>query len=173
MKKQSSPKTINPQPLNRKDTNMSANEISNSNPDNGENNRLSEKDMRIEAFLQYTDALDHLSVSDDKPSDLKSAIKCFRVAADLGCPAAQFNLGVCYHMGAGVKQNLKMAVRLFRKAAEQGVPEAQYFLGDCYYLGEGVKKNKAKAIELYLRAAERGNMEAKWALEGEDLDAIQ
>ena len=171
--KQTIAKNNNQQLSNRKETNMSTNETNNPNPDNRENNRQSKTDIRIAAFLQYADGLENHSFDADGKRDPQGPIKYYRVAADLGCPAAQYELGFCYLMGDGVKQNLKMAARLFRKAAEQGHPAAQYQMGNCCYLGEGVKENRAKAIEWYLKAAERGNSDAMDALAGEDLSVIE
>ena len=169
--KQTIAKNNNQQLSNRKETNMSTNETNNSNPDNRENSQPSPTDIRIEAFLQYVDALEN-TFDADRNRDPRG-IKYYRVAADLGCPAAQYELGFCYLMGDVVKKNIKMAARLFRKAAEQGHPAAQFQMGNCYYFGEGVKENRAKAIDWYLKAAERGNTDALDALDGEDLSVIE
>ena len=94
----------------------------------------------------------------------EEAIKCYRMSAEMGCPAGQFELGWLYKNGEGVKENLKLGVKWLKKAAEQGHTEAQYQLGDCYEWGIGVKQNKAKAKEWYIKAAERGSETASEAL---------
>ena len=51
--------------------------------------------------------------------------KEYRKAAEQGDANAQYNLGVCYEKGEGVKKDLSQAVQWYRKAAEQGMPGAQ------------------------------------------------
>ena len=63
----------------------------------------------------------------------------YREAAKQGCAAAQYNLGVMYKNGRGVKQDDAQAVAWFRKAAEQGNTDAQKELGRMYATGRGVK----------------------------------
>ena len=59
-------------------------------------------------------------------------------AADQGHTVAQYNLGVFYDSGRGVKQSDKEAVRWYQKAADQGHAGAQYNLGVMYPNGQGV-----------------------------------
>ncbi|GHT32760.1 hypothetical protein AGMMS49592_0010 [Endomicrobiia bacterium] len=40
--------------------------------------------------------------------------------AEQGFAEAQYNLGVMYYKGEGVKQDYKEAIKWFKKAAEQG-----------------------------------------------------
>src|SRR5262249_26239434 len=70
--------------------------------------------------------------------------------------AAQFNLGVQYENGRGVRKDLGKAAELYQKAADQGYPPAQYNLGLLYEHGEGVPKDLGKARELYQKAADQG-----------------
>ena len=69
--------------------------------------------------------------------------KWYRLATEQGLPEAQFNLGLAYHSGKGVKKDKTEAAKWFSLAAEQGLPEAQFTLGVAYYSGEaffGVSK---------------------------------
>ena len=52
----------------------------------------------------------------------------YRLAADQGDAAAQFNLGVMYDNGRGVLKDEAEAVRWYRLAAEQGDADAR---GQC------------------------------------------
>ena len=52
---------------------------------------------------------------------------------------AQYNLGVMYDEGRGVRQDDAEAVRWYRQAAEQGYAAAQYNLGAMYANGRGVR----------------------------------
>ena len=60
------------------------------------------------------------------------AFKFCSVAAEQGHAEAQFNLGVMYDIGQGVKQDYFKAVEWYQKAAEQGLAYAQYNLGVMY-----------------------------------------
>ncbi|KAI8372608.1 hypothetical protein EDC96DRAFT_53932 [Choanephora cucurbitarum] len=50
----------------------------------------------------------------------ESAVQFFKIAADLGDPDAQNDLGHCYYQGQGVKKDLHMAAKYYRKADKQG-----------------------------------------------------
>ena len=78
-------------------------------------------------------------------------------AAEQGNVAAQYNLGVMYANGQGVRQDYAQAVQWYRKVAEQGDAEAQYNLGLMYYKGEGVRQDLALAQEWFGKACQNGN----------------
>ncbi|CAO3609543.1 unnamed protein product [Mucor fragilis] len=50
----------------------------------------------------------------------ESAVQFFKIAADLGDPDAQNDLGHCYYHGQGVKKDLHLAAKYYRKADKQG-----------------------------------------------------
>ena len=77
--------------------------------------------------------------------DNRQAAACYRKAAEQGYADAQFNLGVAYAYGEGVRQDYARAAVWLRKAAEQGHAEAQRSLGWLYSEGEGVKRSHAEA----------------------------
>jgi len=56
-------------------------------------------------------------------------VKLFRQAADKGNAQAQYNLGIMYKNGQGVKRDDKEAVKWFQRAADQGHAKAQSNLG--------------------------------------------
>lgn len=62
--------------------------------------------------------------------DLVKAFHLFSLAANAGHATAQFNLGVCYDEGAGVKEDKSMATFWYRKAAAQGFSAAFVMLED-------------------------------------------
>ena len=74
--------------------------------------------------------------------------------AKAGKPMSQYNLGLMYEKGEGVRQNYTEAVKWYRKAAEQGHMWAQFRLGLLYYNGKGVAVNKKEAVRWYRKAAE-------------------
>ncbi|CAO3615943.1 unnamed protein product [Cunninghamella blakesleeana] len=50
----------------------------------------------------------------------ETAVHFFKIAADLGDPDAQNDLGHCYYNGQGVKKDLHLAAKYYRKADKQG-----------------------------------------------------
>jgi len=60
-----------------------------------------------------------------KAKKYESAVDQYRKAAEQGYVTAQFNLGVLYEYGLGVRQDYGQALVWYRKAAEQGDQEAK------------------------------------------------
>lgn len=58
-------------------------------------------------------------------NDPFSAFPLWKEAADLGNPAAQYNLGLCYLKGSGAEKNAEKAKAQFTKALNNGVEEAR------------------------------------------------
>ena len=85
----------------------------------------------------------------------------YRVDAEQGNAAAQYDEGLVELLGQGVPQDYVSAAEWFRKAAEQGHVDAQYNLGVMYMLGEGVAQDYAQAAEWFRKAAEQGNVDAQ------------
>ena len=81
--------------------------------------------------------------------------------AEWGYEDDQYDLGVMYRYGDGVRKNYKEAAKWFRKAAEQGHTEAQYELGIMFYDGIGVHKDKAEAKKWLDLAAKNGSPAAE------------
>jgi len=92
------------------------------------------------------------------PQDDQEAVRWWRLAAEQGDAAAQFNLGVSYDQGRGVPQDYGEAVRWYRLAAEQGDAYAQFNLGDMYRLG--VLQDYVQAHMWYNLAAAQGQEQA-------------
>ena len=88
-------------------------------------------------------------------------IEQFKELAEQGNADAQYALGLCYGVGAGVEKDAVESVKWVRKAAEQGNANAQFVLGCCYEIGEGVEKDAVEAVKWYSKAAEQGNANAK------------
>ena len=86
--------------------------------------------------------------------DYICALAEFLPLAEQGDSSAQFNLGVIYSNGKGVRQDYFKAVKWYRKAAEQGQASAQYNLGLMYANGKGVKQNKTIAKQWFGKACD-------------------
>ncbi|WP_457611300.1 tetratricopeptide repeat protein [Lutibacter sp.] len=87
----------------------------------------------------------------------EKAVTLWEKAANQGDSNAQFNLGLIYENGYGVKQNYKEAMKWFRKAANQGVANAQTNLGFMYANGKGVRQDLYKAKKLFKKACDNGS----------------
>jgi TPR repeat protein len=70
-----------------------------------------------------------------KNKDYPKAFSEWKVSAEAGLADAQFDLGVLYASGLGVRQDLGEAERWYRKSAEQGYPDAEFALGEMYSRG--------------------------------------
>ena len=74
-----------------------------------------------------------------------SSLEADLKAAEQGDAEAQFNLGLMYENGKGVRRDYAEAMKWYRKAAEEGFAAAQYMLGLVYEKGEGVPENDVAA----------------------------
>ena len=92
--------------------------------------------------------------------DHQSAFQFWKPLAEEGDVRAQFNLGVMYSKGEGIKQDYFEAAKWFRKAAEQGNASAQLNLGVMYANGYGVPQDKNLAKEWILKACENHHQKA-------------
>lgn len=78
----------------------------------------------------------------DRPkSPQAQLLQELRARAEYGDAGAQFNLGLVYAKGDGVRQDDVKAARWFRKAAVQGTPDAQFYLGARHERGDGVPQD--------------------------------
>ena len=99
-----------------------------------------------------------------KQSDYQTAFKLWLPLAEQGDASTQFNLGVMYAKGRGVKQDDVEAVKWYRQAEEQGYVKAQFNLGLMYENGRGVKQDYFEAVKWYRQAAEQGLALAQYNL---------
>ena len=97
----------------------------------------------------------------EDPSDLfQETLK----KAEAGDASSQFNLGVMYSNGDGVRQDYTEAAKWFTKAADQGHASAQFELGIIYAYGKGVPHNYAEGVRWYTRAAQQEHTDAQYNL---------
>jgi TPR repeat protein len=78
--------------------------------------------------------------------DYQTAFREWQAAAEAGHAEAQFDLGLLYAQGLGVKRDLTEAANWYRKAAGQGNAEAEFALGQMYSRGWGVPRDTADAM---------------------------
>lgn len=96
--------------------------------------------------------------------NMTKAFECYLRAAKLGSDSAQFQLGLLYRDGKGVKKDLQKSVEWYDKAAEQGNPIAQFSLGCCYLMGRGVDEDSEEALKWLRKAAQQGHEFARETL---------
>ena len=110
--------------------------------------------MRLPALVWVLLALSSVPASADTAAgiaafmnkDYAKAYKEWKAAADSGQPEAEFDLGLLYAQGLGVRRDMTEAARWYRKAAEQGNSAAQFALGQMYSRGWGVPSDEADAV---------------------------
>ena len=92
--------------------------------------------------------------------DYATAFKLLKPLAEQGNADAQYNLGLMYYHGEGVRKDDKEAVKWLRKAADQGFAIAQHNLGVMYQNGEGVLQDYKKAHMWFNIALANGSRKA-------------
>jgi hypothetical protein len=76
--------------------------------------------------------------------------------AEQGDAEAQYNLGMLYYEGHGVRQDYAAARQWWEQAAAQGNAAAQYYLSVLYDKGQGVPQDYATARQWFEKAAAQG-----------------
>ena len=93
---------------------------------------------------------------DGNGKNYSRAADFFEKGAELGDARAEYQAGLCYERGDGVKKDPVKALNYFKGAAEKGLIEAQYHLAECYDFGYGSQKDTDKADYWFRKAAEAG-----------------
>jgi uncharacterized protein len=101
-----------------------------------------------------------------KNKDYTTAYNEWKAAAAQGQAEAEFDLGVLYAQGRGVRRDLTEAEQWYRKAADQGNAEAEFALGQMYSRGWGVPRDEADAIRWFqmANAPETDGPATDWAV---------
>ncbi|XP_075228419.1 uncharacterized protein LOC142328485 [Lycorma delicatula] len=95
----------------------------------------------------------------------REAIKHFKIASAFKNAPAAFNLGQCFELGIGTKQDFAQAAHWYQVASEMGHPAATYNLGVFYAHGwGGLDADSRQAKKLFITAAALGQPEAQAAL---------
>lgn len=89
------------------------------------------------------------------PPNNAEAHRLYRVAADLGLPAAHWQLGLQYRYGQAVEKDEIVAAEHFRVAAEQGVASAQTALAELL-----AGRDEAESVYWLEQAAQQGDAAA-------------
>ncbi len=76
--------------------------------------------------------------------------------ANQGNAKAQYDLGLMYELGMGVKKDLNHAFVWYQKSADQDYAKAQYNLGIFYALAKGIDKDIIQSKHWIRKANENG-----------------
>jgi TPR repeat protein len=99
------------------------------------------------------------------PGNDQEHFQCVQSMAEQhGWDWAQFELGMHYNHGRGVKADPKKAAIWFKKVAAQGNHPAEHELGEIYDHGKGVKKSHPEAVRWYQKAVDGGYAPSQCAL---------
>ena len=79
---------------------------------------------------------------------MQEQVEEWYLGAQQGDVAAQYNLGVSFLNGQGVKQDYVEAAKWFAKAAEGHDLDATYNLATCYMNGDGVEQDVKKVTAI-------------------------
>jgi TPR repeat protein len=88
--------------------------------------------------------------------DFPMALQEWLPMAQRGDANAEFNVGLLYATGKGVKRDLGQAADWYRKAAEQGVGAAEFNLGVMYANGDAVPRDVHQAVKWLQKASDAG-----------------
>ncbi len=116
---------------------------------------------KLEAAAPITgdDSLDNQIIGGPLPDD-QLGPPALRQAAAEGDAKAQYEIGLRYSNGSGIKRDMTEAAEWFRRAAAQEFAPAQYRLGSLYEKGLGVERDLVSASNWYRRSADLGNARA-------------
>ena len=93
--------------------------------------------------------------------DEAAAVRCYRIASELGNTSAMYSYGWCLRHGKGTVENNVEAARWLKMAADKGNANAAYSYGLCCEEGcvTGTK-NLREALIYYKKAANAGHVDA-------------
>jgi len=96
--------------------------------------------------------------------DYTKAYEAWLPLAKDGDSAAEYNLGILYQYGLGVKQDVSEAVKWYMQSAEAGFGDASMHLGDLYANGFFGEPDDASAVIWYEKAQQQGQIAAETKL---------
>jgi localization factor PodJL len=112
-----------------------------------------------EAKAMYESALEARAAGDDR-----DYARRLEAAADLGHPAAAYEIGVAYTEGRLVRQDTGVGARYINRSADLGDRRAQYLVGANFMIGSGARKDPERGVAFLARAGEQGHVQAQYLL---------
>ncbi|XP_067314235.1 death ligand signal enhancer isoform X2 [Pseudorasbora parva] len=109
--------------------------------------------------------LNIIGLESAKAGDHEAAFSCFLASAQHDYSKAQFNVGVCYETGRGVRRDHSKAVHYYRRAAVSGHRQAQYRCAKLLLSSRGQQSSDTDtALNFLYAAADAGLTEDTSAL---------
>ena len=105
-----------------------------------------------------------LVAENNSTASQREKLEALERTAETGDAAAQYELGVLYSNGEGVKRDYTKAKEYFELAAAQNYANAQFALGYFYAHAKGVEEDNDKARKYFKLAAAQGHKPAQKAL---------
>ncbi len=96
--------------------------------------------------------------------DTRKGCDLFEQAAEQGLPAAQYNIGNCYHTGIGREADIDSAIGWYERAVASDDVSAMATLGTIYLLDRPRDETTARGCSLLNEASEKGNMHSPLVL---------
>lgn len=116
-----------------------------------------EEPLSVALLKKIHDEIENRQKREAERLQLKEMIE----KAEQGDVNAQWELGLKFYKGEGVKRNYTLAAHYFKLAAERGYPFAQYNLGKLYDNGQGVTQDYTIAAHYFKLSAKQGNASAQ------------
>lgn len=150
------------------------NNINNQTTNVDDRNVLSDEERLEEAALNLEHVgdtsvpviLNIIGLESAKSENYEEAFTCFLAAAQQGYSKAQFNTGVCYEKGRGVRKNREKALHYYWQASVGGHAQAQYRYAKLLLASRGQQSEEElkTAINLLEKAAAAGLTKAQVCL---------
>ncbi|CAM4618488.1 unnamed protein product [Leuciscus chuanchicus] len=122
------------------------------------------QDLRRVADSSVPIILNIIGLESAKAGDYETAFSCFLASAQHDYCKAQFNVGVCYERGRGVRRDHSKAVLYYRRAAVAGHRQAQYRCAKLLLNSRGQQSSETDseaALKFLYAAADAGLTEAQ------------
>jgi len=116
-----------------------------------------EKGLGVEMNYPQATKLYKKSCDASYASSCSDLSRMYRITAELGDPEAQYQLGMSYLNGEGVKVNIQKGIEYLRASAKQNYAKAYARLAKMYDYGWDVPINLELAVQLYHLAASLGD----------------
>ncbi len=121
-------------------------------------------DVLQDAAAQFALGANYYFGQNGYTQDYSQAKKWFEASAKQGYTSSQYNLGLMYNKGEGVKPDYKKAIMYYEQAAQANFVRAQNNLGFIYYEGKVVPQDLDKAKFWFEKAANQGHLKSQLAL---------
>ena len=107
-----------------------------------------------------------------KKGNYEAAIRILGPYADRGNERAEFNVGIAYALGLGVRRDRERAHAMLHRSMGPKALEMYTWLAKSFENGDGVAKDPAEAMAWYRIAADEGSDQARTRLEREKKSAL-